>query len=58
MVFCEVCEMKVQEGGNVTAITLGSEWNHFRMVNININLPLWIMAVNEISILQFLTVAL
>ncbi|KAK2550248.1 hypothetical protein P5673_029124 [Acropora cervicornis] len=32
MVFCEGCEMKVQEGGNITAITVGPEWNHFRMV--------------------------
>ena len=55
MVFCEVCETKVQEGGN---ITVGPEGNHFRMVNLNINLPLWIITVNEISILQFLTVAL
>ena len=50
--------MKVQEGGNITAITVGPEWNHFRMVNLDINLPIWIITVNEISILQFLTVAL
>ena len=58
MVFCGVCEMKVQEGGNITAITVEPEWNHFRMVNLDINLPIWIITVNEISILQFLTVAL
>ena len=50
--------MKVQEGGNITAITVEPEWNHFRMVNLDINLPIWIITVNEISILQFLTVAL
>ncbi|XP_074611851.1 uncharacterized protein LOC141866240 [Acropora palmata] len=31
MIFCGACEMKVQEGGNITAITVGPEWNHFRM---------------------------
>ena len=50
--------MKVQEGGNITAITMGPEWNHFRMVYLYINLPLWIITVTEISILQFRRVAL
>ena len=58
MVFCEVCEMKVQDGENITAKTVGPEWNHFRMVNLDINLPLWIITVTEISILQFRRVAL
>ena len=32
----------------ITAITEGPEWNHFRVVILNINLPLWIITVNEI----------